>query len=232
MIEAVNLTKTYKVKHGESVTALDGVNLKFGETGMIFVVGESGSGKSTLLHLLGGLDMYDGGEIIVNGKSTRNFSETEWNNYRSNYVGFVFQEYNLLSDFTVKDNLAVVDEIQNKSTADGEIERVLSKVGLDGMEKRKPKQLSGGQKQRVAIARAIIKNPSLILADEPTGALDGKNGRSVISLLKDISKETLVIVVTHDMNLAKEFGDRIIEISDGKIVNDIEQLPAIIEQEA
>lgn len=223
MIETVNLTKTYKVKHGETVKALDGVNLKFDENGINFVVGESGSGKSTLLHLLGGLDKYDGGEIIVDGKSTKSFTEADWNDYRSRYVGFVFQEYNLLSDFTVKDNLAVVDEIQNKKTADDEIKRVLSKVGLDGMEKRKPKQLSGGQKQRVAIARAIIKNPKFILADEPTGALDGKNGRSVIALLREISKETLVIVVTHDMNLAKEFGDRIIEIADGQIVKDTPQ---------
>jgi len=221
MIETVNLTKTYNVKHGEKVTALDGVSLKFGETGITFVVGESGSGKSTLLHLLGGLDMYDGGEIIVDGKSTKNFTEAEWNEYRSGYVGFVFQEYNLLSDFTVKDNLAVVDEIRNRNTGDEDIKRVLSKVGLDGMEKRKPKQLSGGQKQRVAIARALIKDPKFILADEPTGALDGKNGRSVIALLKEISKEKLIIVVTHDMTLARDFGDRIIEIADGRIVSDV-----------
>lgn len=220
MLEVSNLTKKYKVKHGEEVLALNGVSLSFAENGMVFIVGKSGSGKSTLLHLIGGLDMPDGGEIIVDGKSSKDFKESDWNDYRSRYVGFVFQEYNLLSDFTVRDNLAIVDEIQSKKTDEKRLNELLKSVDLSDMAKRKPKQLSGGQKQRVAIARALLKAPKLILADEPTGALDEKTGNAILTLLQGLSKDRLVVVVSHDMDFAQKYADRIIEIADGEIIKD------------
>jgi len=221
MLEISNLTKKYKVKHAEEVLALNSVSLSFAESGMVFIVGKSGSGKSTLLHLIGGLDIPDGGEIIVDGRSSKSFKEKDWNEYRSRYVGFVFQEYNLLSDFTVRDNLAIVDEIQSKKTDKKRIDELLASVELADMAKRKPKQLSGGQKQRVAIARALLKSPKLILADEPTGALDSENAKGIFEIFKKISEKKLVVVVTHDRDFAEKYGDRIIEIADGEVVSDL-----------
>ena len=220
MLEVKNLKKTYRMKGGEEVQALKGVSFTLPDTGIIFILGKSGSGKSTLLHILGGLDVPDEGEIVLDGKSSSGFWEKDWDDYRNRFVGFVFQEYNLLPEFTVRDNIGIALELQKKKAEDGKIDEILKKVGLEHMEKRRPTQLSGGQRQRVAIARALIKDPKLILADEPTGALDAKTGKEILTLLKELSKEKLVVVVSHDEEFAHTFGDRILEIADGEIVKD------------
>ena len=221
MFQAIGLSKTYDVKKGEPVHALKKVDLTFGENGMVFILGRSGSGKSTLLHLLGGLDKPTAGEIVLDGQSSAHFKEADWDRFRNQNVGFVFQEYNLLPEFTVHDNVGIALELQKKKTDDDVIEATLSEVDLGGMGRRKPAELSGGQRQRVAIARALVKNPKILLADEPTGALDEETGKSILSLLKKLSKEKLVIVVTHDREFAETYGDRIIQLSDGAVVSDM-----------
>ena len=171
MLETRELVKIYKPKKGVPVTALDRISLKFPDKGMVFLLGKSGSGKSTLLNVLGGLDKYDGGEIIINGVSSKNFTQQHFDSYRNTYVGFIFQEYNVLDEFTVGANIALAIELQNRKASDAEINGILKEVDLEGFGARKPNELSGGQKQRVAIARALVKNPRIIMADEPTGAL-------------------------------------------------------------
>ncbi len=220
MFSAIDIRKTYRPRGGVPVEALRGVTLRFGERGMVFILGKSGSGKSTLLHILGGLDDADAGYLEIDGKTTQAFSRKDFDDYRNEYVGFVFQEYNLLPTFTVRENLSIALELQGKSASEEQIAAALAKVGLAGMEKRKPTELSGGQRQRVAIARAMIKEPEMILADEPTGALDEETGQSVLKLLKQLSEEKLVIVVSHDRDFAERFGDRIIELADGAVVRD------------
>ncbi len=220
MFSAIDICKTYRPRGGVPVEALRGVTLRFGERGMVFILGKSGSGKSTLLHILGGLDDADAGYLEIDGKTTQAFSRKDFDDYRNEYVGFVFQEYNLLPTFTVRENLSIALELQGKSASEEQIAAALAKVGLAGMEKRKPTELSGGQRQRVAIARAMIKEPEMILADEPTGALDEETGQSVLKLLKQLSEEKLVIVVSHDRDFAERFGDRIIELADGAVVRD------------
>lgn len=220
MLEIKNLKKTYNVKKAEPVQALKGINLVLDDTGMVFILGKSGSGKSTLLNLLGGLDKPDEGEVVLDGKSSFGYKDKEWDEYRNRYVGFVFQEYNLLPEFTVRDNIGIALELQKKKADASVIDNILKKVELEGIAKRKPTELSGGQRQRVAIARALIKEPKIILADEPTGALDEGTGNSILTLLKKLSKEKLVIVVSHDREFAETYGDRIIEIADGEIVAD------------
>ena len=226
MLEAINLKKTYKVKGGEPVEALKGVNLSFADTGMVFILGKSGSGKSTLLHILGGLDRMDEGEIVLDGKSSEKYTEKDWDEYRNRNIGFIFQEYNLLAEFSVKDNISIALQLQGEKVTDEKIAEVLKRVELDGIEKRRPTQLSGGQRQRVAIARALIKNSKIIFADEPTGALDEATGNSILQLLKELSKDKLVIVVSHDREFAEKYGDRIIEIADGLIVRDTDNAAA------
>lgn len=226
MLEAINLKKTYKVKGGEPVEALKGVNLSFADTGMVFILGKSGSGKSTLLHILGGLDRMDEGEIVLDGKSSEKYTEKDWDEYRNRNIGFIFQEYNLLAEFSVKDNISIALQLQGEKVTDEKIAEVLKRVELDGIEKRRPTQLSGGQRQRVAIARALIKNSKIIFADEPTGALDEATGNSILQLLKELSKDKLVIVVSHDREFAEKYGDRIIEIADGQIVRDTDNAAA------
>lgn len=221
MLEVKNLTKVYKPKKGVPVTALGGVNLKFADTGMVFLLGKSGSGKSTLLNLLGGLDRYTDGEIIINGVSSKDFKQNHFDSYRNTYVGFIFQEYNILDEFNVGENIAIALELQGKKATDNEINKILKQVDLDGYGDRKPNELSGGQKQRVAIARALVKNPEIIMADEPTGALDSNTGKQVFDMLKKLSREKLVIVVSHDREFAENYADRIIELSDGKIIGDV-----------
>ena len=220
MFSAIDIRKTYRPRGGVPVEALRGVTLRFGERGMVFILGKSGSGKSTLLHILGGLDDADAGYLEIDGKTTQAFSRKDFDDYRNEYVGFVFQEYNLLPTFTLRENLSIALELQGKSASEEQIAAALAKVGLAGMEKRKPTELSGGQRQRVAIARAMIKEPEMILADEPTGALDEETGQSVLKLLKQLSEEKLVIVVSHDRDFAERFGDRIIELADGAVVRD------------
>lgn len=220
MIELRDVHKTYKSKKSKSTRALDGVSLTLGNQGMTFILGKSGSGKSTLLNVLGGLDKYDSGDMLILGKSSKQFTQADFDSYRNTYVGFIFQEFNILEDYDVYQNIVLALQLQQKKVSEREINQLLDKLELKDLKKRKVNELSGGQKQRVAIARALIKKPKIILADEPTGNLDSKTGRQVMELLKEISKEKLVVIVSHDEEYAHEYGDRIIEIKDGKVEKD------------
>lgn len=221
-MQAKNVVKTYKTSSGE-VHALKGVSFDLPNSGMVFVLGKSGCGKSTLLNVLSGLDNFDGGDIIYGGKSIKNFTQSELDGYRNSCCGFVFQEYNLIPELNVKDNVALAIEMQGEKGVEGKVAEALKKVGLGGYESRKITELSGGQKQRIAIARSIVKEPKIIFADEPSGALDSDTGESIFTLLKELSQNTLVIVVSHDKEFAQRYGDRIIELSDGKVVSDSSQ---------
>ena len=221
MLSIKNLTKIYKTKGGNDTRALDNVTVSFPETGMIFLLGKSGSGKSTLLNVAGGLDFPTSGEIILKGRSSKDFSQSDFDSYRNTYIGFIFQEYNVLNEFNIEQNIALALELQGKKATKEAVEDLLAQVDMVGFGKRKPNTLSGGQKQRIAIARALIKEPNIIMADEPTGALDSKTGEQVFETLKKLSKDKLVIVVSHDHDFAERFGDRIIELKDGKIISDI-----------
>jgi putative ABC transport system permease protein len=229
MLEVRNLKKVYKVKNSDPVYALNDVSVKFPEKGLIFILGKSGSGKSTLLNVMGGLDKADSGEIIINGKSSKEFSGSEMDSYRNTYLGFIFQEYNILSDFTIKENIALALQLQHKPVTDEAINNILKEVDLEGFGKRKPNELSGGQKQRVAIARALVKEPKIIFGDEPTGALDSNTGKQVFETLKKLSKDKLVVIVSHDRDFAEHFGDRVIELRDGKIISDISKTTCEVE---
>ncbi len=223
MLETKNLTKIYKPKKGVPVRALDGVSLKFPETGMVFLLGKSGSGKSTLLNVLGGLDRYDDGEILIAGQSSKTFRQQHFDSYRNTYVGFIFQEYNILDEFSVGANIALALQLQGIKPTTEQIAGILRQVDLEGYGTRKPNELSGGQKQRVAIARALVKSPKIIMADEPTGALDSATGRQILTTLKKLSADKLVIVVSHDREFAEAYADRIIELSDGQVIRDVER---------
>lgn len=226
MLEVIHLTKLYKTKGGADVRALDDVSLRFPEKGMVFLLGRSGSGKSTLLNVCGGLDSPTSGEIVVKGRSSKDFTQSDFDSYRNTFVGFVFQEYNILDEFSVEDNIALALELQGKPKDKKTIEKLLADVDLSGYAKRKPNTLSGGQKQRIAIARALVKNPEIIMADEPTGALDSSTGKQVLDTLKKLSENKLVIVVSHDRDFAEQYGDRIVELKDGKIISDVSKARA------
>ncbi len=222
MLELRNISKIYQTKT-RRVAALDGVSFALPEKGFVFILGRSGSGKTTMLNMLGGLDAPTEGELIVDGVSSKDFKQADFDHYRNRYVGFVFQEYHLLDDYTVADNIALALELQGDLTQEErqqKIEDALAQVDLAGYGDRNTGELSGGQKQRVAIARALVKDPPMILADEPTGALDRKTGRQLFDLLKAISKKKLVVVVSHDEDFAHEYADRILELEDGKIISD------------
>lgn len=221
MLEVKNLSKIYKTKNGADVKALDGVSLQFPTTGMVFLLGKSGSGKSTLLNVCGGLDAPTSGEVIVKGRSSKAFSQSDFDSYRNTYVGFIFQEYNILNEFSVEDNIALALELQGKPKDKKAVAELLKQVDLEGYAKRKPNTLSGGQKQRIAIARALVKSPEIIMADEPTGALDSATGKQVFETLKKLSKDKLVLVVSHDREFAEQYGDRIIELKDGQVLSDV-----------
>lgn len=221
MLEVKNLVKVYSAKGGVTVRALDDVSVKFPEKGMVFLLGRSGSGKSTLLNVAGGLDKPDSGEVIVKGRSSKDFSGSDFDSYRNTCVGFVFQEYNILNEFTIEQNISLALQLQNKKNDKAAVNALLEMVDLKGFGKRKPNTLSGGQKQRVAIARALIKEPEIIMADEPTGALDSNTGKQVLDTLKKLSKTKLVIIVSHDREFAEFYADRIIELKDGKILEDV-----------
>ena len=224
MLEVKNLTKIYSGKGGVTVKALDNVSVEFPETGMVFLLGKSGSGKSTLLNVAGGLDKPDEGEVIVKGKSSKEFSGSDFDSYRNTFIGFVFQEYNILNEFTIEQNIALALQLQSKPADKKAVADLLEKVDLAGYAKRKPNTLSSSQKQRVAIARALIKEPEIIMADEPTGALDSNTGKQVLDTLKKLSETKLVIVVSHDREFAEYYGDRIIELKDGKIISDVSKV--------
>lgn len=221
MIEVRELKKEYRT--GDFIQkALDGVSVTFRDNEFVAVLGPSGSGKTTLLNILGGLDTADSGEIIINGTSTREYKSADWDTYRNHRIGFVFQSYNLIPHQTVRANV----ELAMTLTGVGAEERrtraieALNKVGLKGHENKKPSQLSGGQMQRVAIARALVNNPEIVLADEPTGALDTETGIQVMNLLQEIAKDRLVIMVTHNPALAEQYANRIITLKDGSILED------------
>ncbi|MBO7214675.1 MAG: ATP-binding cassette domain-containing protein [Clostridia bacterium] len=220
MLELINVKKIYTTKAGD-VAALDGVSIRFPEKGMVFVTGKSGSGKTTLLNIIGGLDGIDEGEIEVYGKKFSEFSQGEYDSYRNTLIGFIFQEYNLLPDYSIEKNVGMANELQGVKTEPKAVEDILASVDITSYKGRNPSQLSGGQKQRIAIARALIKNPKIIMADEPTGALDSVTGIQVIEELKRLSKEKLVIVISHDLELANKYADRIIRLVDGKVVEDV-----------
>ena len=224
MLETKNLVKIYKPKKGVPVTALNGVNLKFPETGMVFLLGKSGSGKSTLLNVLGGLDRFDSGEILIKGQSAKTFRQRHFDSYRNTYVGFIFQEYNVLEEFSVGTNIGLALQLQGIRPTDEQINRILQEVDLEGYGNRKPNELSGGQKQRVAIARALVKSPKIIMADEPTGALDSVTGRQILTTLKKLSRDKLVIVVSHDREFAEQYADRIVELADGQVIRDVHRV--------
>ncbi|MBO4652356.1 MAG: ATP-binding cassette domain-containing protein [Lachnospiraceae bacterium] len=224
MLEVKGLCKQYRPKHGVTVQALQDINIRFPETGMVFLLGRSGSGKSTLLNLLGGLDRYDSGEIILDGESTKKFSQADFDSYRNACLGFVFQEYNVLPEFNVAVNIALALELQGRTASQEEIDRILKEVDLVGYGARRPNELSGGQLQRVAIARALVKNPKIILADEPTGALDSATGRQIFETLKRLSETKLVIIVSHDREYSEQYADRIIELADGRIISDVTKM--------
>lgn len=221
MLELKNTVKLYATKGGETVCALDHVSVRFGETGMVFLLGKSGSGKSTLLNVAGGLDFPTEGEIIVGARSSASFSAADFDSYRNTYVGFIFQEYNLLDEFSVRENVSLALELQGKARDRATIDRILEQVDLAGLGDRKPNTLSGGQKQRVAIARALVKDPQIIMADEPTGALDSETGKQVLDTLKKLSRDRLVLVVSHDRDFAEQYADRIVELADGGIISDV-----------
>lgn len=220
MLRVKNVSKIYTTKNNTTY-ALNNVSVDFPDTGMVFILGKSGSGKSTLLNICGGLDSPTSGEIIIDGKGSKDFKSKDFDGYRNTYIGFIFQEYNILNEFSVEDNISIALELQGKPKDKVLIDSILAQVDLQDFAKRKPNTLSGGQKQRVAIARALVKNPEIIFADEPTGALDSETGRQVFETLKKLSKDKLVIVVSHDREFAEEYGDRIIELKDGEIISDV-----------
>lgn len=221
MIEVRELKKEYRT--GDFIQkALDGVSVTFRDNEFVAVLGPSGSGKTTLLNILGGLDTADSGEIIINGTSTREYKSADWDTYRNHRIGFVFQSYNLIPHQTVRANVELAMTLTGVGTEERRTraEEALDKVGLKGHENKKPSQLSGGQMQRVAIARALVNNPEIVLADEPTGALDTETGIQVMNLLQEIAKDRLVIMVTHNPALAEQYANRIITLKDGSILED------------
>lgn len=221
MLELKDVVKEYKTAD-ETVAALKGVSLKFRKSEFVSILGPSGCGKTTLLNIIGGLDRYTSGDLIINGKSTKDFSDKDWDTYRNHSVGFVFQSYNLIPHQTVLENV----ELALTLSGIGAKERreravaVLEKVGLGKKINVRPNQLSGGQMQRVAIARALINDPEILLADEPTGALDSKTSVQIMELLKEISSDRLIIMVTHNPELAEKYSSRIIRLFDGVIEGD------------
>ena len=220
MIELKEISKIYRSKKSVDTTALKNVSLTLADKGMVFILGKSGSGKSTLLNLLGGLDKPSSGEIFIQGKSMKDFTERDLDGYRNSFVGFVFQEFNLLEDYNVYENIELALALQQKEDENHLISQLLTSLDLEGLEKRRINELSGGQKQRVAIARALVKQPKLLLCDEPTGNLDQKSGQEIFNILKEISQQNLVVVVSHDEESARKYADRILTIVDGEILSD------------
>lgn len=217
-----NLSKIYKGKY-DTVKALNDMTLNFDEKGLVFIVGVSGSGKSTLMNMLSGIDKPTNGDVIVGGKSLYDQEKGEMFGYRNSYVGLIFQEYNLIDDLDVYDNIKLPLELLGSNDF-SKVDEVIKAVDIEDIIHHKVNEISSGQMQRVAIARALVKDANIILADEPTGNLDSVNGDIVLNLLKEVSKEKLVVVITHDDGAAHRFGDRIIEIEDGKILSDSKPL--------
>ena len=221
MLQLKNITKKYLSGDNE-VNALKGINLEFRESEFVSILGQSGSGKTTLLNIIGGLDRYTSGDLVINGKTTKEFKDKDWDTYRNHSVGFVFQSYNLIPHQTVLSNVELALTISGVSKEERKrrAKEALEKVGLGDQLNKKPNQMSGGQMQRVAIARALVNDPDILLADEPTGALDSQTSEQVMEILKEISKDRLIIMVTHNPNLAEKYSSRIIRLLDGNITDD------------
>lgn len=221
MLQLKNITKNYLSGDNE-VQALKGIDIEFRENEFVSILGQSGCGKTTLLNIIGGLDRYTSGDLIINGKSTKEFKDKDWDTYRNHSVGFVFQSYNLIPHQTVLANVELALTISGVGKAERRKRAIeaLQKVGLGDQINKKPNQMSGGQMQRVAIARALVNDPDILLADEPTGALDSKTSVQVMEILKEISKDRLIIMVTHNPELAKKYSSRIVKLLDGKIIDD------------
>lgn len=233
MLELKGIKKDY-VSQNETVHALKGVDLSFGESEFVAVLGPSGCGKTTLLNIIGGLDRYTEGDLIINGKSTKTYRDRDWDAYRNHSIGFVFQSYNLIPHQTVLANVELALTLSGVSKAERRrrAEEVLERVGLKDQISKKPNQLSGGQMQRVAIARALVNDPEIILADEPTGALDSGTSVQIMELLKEVSRDRLVIMVTHNSDLADTYATRIVKLLDGLIVSNEANAPAAPERTA
>ena len=221
MLQIKNISKTYKT--GNFIQkALDEVSLNLRDNEFVAILGPSGSGKTTLLNIIGGLDKYDSGDLIINGISTKDYKDKQWDTYRNHTIGFIFQSYNLIPHQTILSNVELaltIAGISKKEKTKLALD-ALEKVGLKEQAHKKPNQLSGGQMQRVAIARALVNNPSIVLADEPTGALDTRTSIQVMDLLKEVAKDRLVVMVTHNPELAKEYANRIVYLKDGVIIDD------------
>ena len=221
MLELKGICKRY-VTQSFTQVALDSVSLAFRDNEFVAILGPSGSGKTTMLNVIGGLDHFDSGDLLIDGISTKDFRDRDWDAYRNNRIGFVFQSYNLIPHQTILENV----ELALTLTGVGHAERrqrareALEKVGLGEHVNKRPSQLSGGQMQRVAIARALINDPEIVLADEPTGALDSTTSVQVMDLLKDVARDRLVIMVTHNPELAYQYATRIVNLADGKITDD------------
>lgn len=221
MLQLKNITKDY-ISGDSTVHALKGVSINFRKSEFVSILGQSGCGKTTLLNIIGGLDRYTSGDLIINGKSTKEFKDRDWDAYRNYSIGFVFQSYNLIPHQTILSNVELaltISGVSKKERKERAI-KALEDVGLKEQIHKKPNQLSGGQMQRVAIARALVNNPDIILADEPTGALDTKTSVQIMEILKEISKDKLIIMVTHNPDLAEKYSSRIIKILDGIITDD------------
>ena len=221
MLQLKQICKRYTT--GEfSQTALDGVSLNLRDNEFVAILGPSGSGKTTLLNVIGGLDRYDSGDLIINGRSTDKYTDRDWDTYRNHSVGFVFQTYNLIPHQTVLSNVELALTISgvSKSERRARAREALVQVGLGDHLHKRPNQMSGGQMQRVAIARALVNDPDILLADEPTGALDTDTSLQVMELLREVAKDRLVVMVTHNPELAKTYATRIVKLRDGRIIDD------------
>ncbi len=221
MLQLKNITKDY-LSGEETVHALKGLSLNFRENEFVSILGQSGCGKTTLLNIVGGLDRYTSGDLIINGKSTKEYKDRDWDTYRNHSIGFVFQSYNLIPHQTVLSNVELALTLSGVSKAERRkrAKEALEKVGLGDQLRKKPNQMSGGQMQRVAIARALVNNPDILLADEPTGALDSETSLQVMEILKEVAKDKLVIMVTHNPDLAERYSTRIIRLLDGEVISD------------
>ncbi|MDD4496273.1 MAG: ABC transporter ATP-binding protein, partial [Eubacteriales bacterium] len=221
MLELRHVYKTYKVGNIET-KALEDMSISFRKKEFAAILGVSGSGKTTFLNIIGGLDRYDSGELIIKGKRTRDFADSDWDAYRNNSIGFVFQNYNLISHLNIVANVEIAMSLSGISNAEKHKRalQVLEQVGLKDHLHKKPNQLSGGQMQRVAIARALANDAEILLCDEPTGALDSETSVQILDLIKEIAKDRLVIMVTHNAVMAQKYADRIIQFHDGKITSD------------
>ncbi|MBQ3888613.1 MAG: ABC transporter ATP-binding protein, partial [Clostridia bacterium] len=221
MLILKDITKNY-LSGENAVRALKGVSINFRESEFVSILGPSGCGKTTLLNIIGGLDRYTSGDLIINGKSTRSFQDDDWDTYRNHSIGFIFQSYNLIPHQTVLANveLALTLSGVSKKERRRRAAEALEKVGLGNQLNKRPNQMSGGQMQRVAIARALINDPDILLADEPTGALDSETSVQIMELLKEIAKDKLIIMVTHNPDLAYAYSNRIIKLLDGELLDD------------